>query len=92
MLNLIFLEYISDAFYELYRKLKEDKRGCVGEDLGDRGKYNAGNVFFVPLSSRWQLLFKTKQPATGHTVDKALEAIEKENPPPKVQSFVMPAD
>ncbi len=45
-LGLIFLKYISDAFEELYVKLKaEEAKGADPEDIDE---YKAENVFFVP--------------------------------------------
>jgi len=82
-LGLIFLKYISDAFEELYRKLKsgEGEGDLAGADPEDKDEYKAENVFFVPPSARWSFL-KThaKQPTIGKTVDAAMDAIERENP------------
>lgn len=79
VLGLIFLKYISDAFEELYAKLKEEE--AQGADPEDKDEYKAENVFFVPQAARWQLLLsKAKQPDIGKYVDDAMDAIEKENP------------
>lgn len=79
VLGLIFLKYISDAFEELYSKLKAEEE--LGADPEDREEYNAENVFFVPQDARWiHLLSKAKQPEIGKIVDSAMDAIEKENP------------
>lgn len=79
VLGLIFLKYISDAFEELYAKLKAEEE--LGADPEDREEYNAENVFFVPQDARWiHLLSKAKQPEIGKIVDSAMDAIEKENP------------
>ena len=51
VLGLIFLKYISDAFEELYSKLKEEE--VNGADPEDKDEYKAENVFFVPPSARW---------------------------------------
>jgi type I restriction enzyme M protein len=78
VLGLIFLKYISDAFEELYAKLKADKKN--GADPEDKDEYKAENVFFVPQDSRWNYLqSKAKQPEIGKFVDDAMDAIEKEN-------------
>ncbi len=78
VLGLIFLKYISDAFEELYAKLKEEE--AQGADPEDKDEYKAENVFFVPQAARWQLLLsKAKQPDIGKYVDDAMDAIEKEN-------------
>lgn len=77
-LGLIFLKYISDAFEELYVKLKaEEANGADPEDIDE---YKAENVFFVPKEARWShLISQAKQPTIGKTVDTAMDAIEKEN-------------
>ena len=78
VLGLIFLKYISDAFEELYAKLKaEEDNGADPEDIDE---YKAENVFFVPQDARWNYLqSKAKQPEIGKFVDEAMDAIEKEN-------------
>ena len=77
-LGLIFLKYISDAFEELYTKLKvEEANGADPEDIDE---YKAENVFFVPKEARWEhLKSQAKQPTIGKTVDEAMDFIEKEN-------------
>ena len=81
VLGLIFLKYISDAFEELYEKLKAGDGEYAGADPEDKDEYKAENVFFVPSDARWSfLLSKAKQPTIGKTVDEAMDAIEKENP------------
>ncbi|MBK8850495.1 MAG: SAM-dependent DNA methyltransferase [Saprospiraceae bacterium] len=78
VLGLIFLKYISDAFEELYAKLKADEEN--GADPEDKDEYKAENVFFVPPSARWKFLQShAKQPTIGVTVDAAMDAIEVEN-------------
>ena len=81
VLGLIFLKYISDAFEELFSKLKKGEGEYDGADPEDKDEYKAENVFFVPPSARWSFL-KThaKQPTIGKTVDEAMDAIEKDNP------------
>lgn len=86
VLGLIFLKYISDAFEEKHRKLKEDKLA----DPEDRDEYTADNIFWVPKAARWQYLqANAKQPAIGKLVDDAMVVIEKENP---VLKGVLPKD
>ncbi len=81
VLGLIFLKYISDAFEELFEKLKAGEGEYAGADPEDKDEYKAENVFFVPTDARWNfLLSKAKQPTIGKTVDEAMDAIEKENP------------
>lgn len=77
-LGLIFLKYISDAFEELYARLKAEE--AQGADPEDKDEYKAENVFFVPQEARWNMLVsKAKQPDIGKFVDDAMDAIEKEN-------------
>lgn len=79
VLGLIFLKYISDAFEELYAKLKAEED--QGADPEDKDEYKAENVFFVPPVARWSLLVSyAKQPSIGITIDAAMDAIEAENP------------
>lgn len=79
VLGLIFLKYISDAFEELYAKLKTEEN--LGADPEDKDEYKAENVFFVPVDARWGLIqAKAKLPDIGKAVDDAMDAIEKENP------------
>lgn len=44
VLGLLFLKYVSDAFEEKYKELKEDEWA----DEEDRDEYIAENIFFVP--------------------------------------------
>jgi type I restriction enzyme M protein len=81
VLGLIFLKYISDAFEELYDKLNSKEGEYKFAYPEDKEEYKAENVFFVPSEARWNyILSKAKQPTIGKTVDKAMDAIEKENP------------
>ena len=81
VLGLIFLKYISDAFENLYEKLKKGEGDYAGADPEDRDEYRAENVFFVPPEARWSFLqAEAKQPTIGTTMDAAMDAIEKENP------------
>ena len=56
VLGLIFLKYISDAFEELYKKLKKGEGEYTGADPEDKDEYKAETVFFVPTSARWNFL------------------------------------
>jgi len=81
VLGLIFLKYISDAFEELYAKLKVGEGDYAGADPEDRDEYRAENVFFVPQSARWAYLqSRAKQPEIGKDVDEAMDTIERDNP------------
>ena len=66
VLGLIFLKYISDAFEELYQKLKEGKGDYEGADPEDKNEYTAEKVFYVPPSARWHWLQgRAKLPTIG---------------------------
>ncbi len=78
VLGLIFLKYISDPF--------EERRAAVlakwGEEAAeDRDEYTAENIFWVPPEARWaRLKSEARQPTIGQTVDRAMAAIERDNP------------
>lgn len=81
VLGLIFLKYISDAFEDLYAKLKSGEGEYAGADPEDKDEYKAENVFFVPEIARWSYLqSQAKLPEIGKVVDNAMDAIEKDNP------------
>ncbi len=77
VLELIFLKYISDAFTEVYNKVKQDELA----DPEDRDEYIARRVFWVPQEARWEYLqANAKQPEIGELIDKAMDLIERDNP------------
>lgn len=77
VLGLIFLKYVSDAFEELYETLQKEPNA----DPEDKEEYTAQRVFWVPLAARWQTLQdEAKQPDIGQLVDRAMDAIERDNP------------
>jgi len=77
VLGLIFLKYISDSFQELYSALQN----TPGADPEDRDEYAAENVFWVPQDARWTMLqHNAKSPEIGILIDKAMAAIERDNP------------
>jgi type I restriction enzyme M protein len=77
VLGLIFLKYISDAFEELHAQLAGDPES----DPEDRDEYKARNIFWVPQAARWsQIAAKAKSPQIGEIIDKAMIAIEHDNP------------
>ncbi len=81
VLGLIFLKYISDAFEDLFTKLKSGTGEYEGADPEDRDEYKAENVFFVPPSARWSYLqSRAKLPEIGKDIDSAMDAIERDNP------------
>lgn len=77
VLGLIFLKYVSDSFNEKYESLiKSD----YPEDAEDRDMYTAENIFWLPKEARWDVIASdAKTPEIGETIDKAMEAIEREN-------------
>ena len=78
VLGLLFLKYISDAFEEKHRELIAER--ASGADPEDKDEYLAFNIFWVPQEARWTyLIANAKQPTIGQIVDKAMEAIEREN-------------
>jgi type I restriction enzyme M protein len=96
VLGLIFVKYVSDAFDERRRQLAilladpaselyfSDDHAEQAAALEDRDYYSSASVFWVPESARWEALRnQAKQPDIGDIVDKALVAIEGENPPLK---------
>lgn len=81
VLGLIFLKYISDAFEELYNKLKQGEGEYEGADPEDKNEYIAEKVFFVPATARWShIQGRAALPSIGKDVDDAMDAIEKDNP------------
>ena len=62
-----------------------------GEDAAeDRDEYIAENIFWVPKEARWaRLKAEARQPTIGQTVDRAMTAIERDNP---VLKEVLPKD
>ncbi|GAB6888697.1 class I SAM-dependent DNA methyltransferase [Desulfothermus okinawensis JCM 13304] len=81
VLGIIFLRYISEAFEDLYEKLKKGKGEYAGADPEDVDEYKAENVFFIPPEARWDYLkAHAKDPEIGKIIDNAMELIEKINP------------
>jgi len=77
VLGLIFLKYISDAFEEHREAVLTEP----GADAEDRDEYIAENIFWVPPEARWaRLKAEARQPTVGQTVDRAMAAIERDNP------------
>ena len=76
VLGLIFLKYVSDSFTEKYEQLRAEGYG----DEEDRDEYMAENIFWVPKDARWEVLkAHATNPDIGEVIDKAMDAIEKEN-------------
>lgn len=91
VLGLVFLKYVSDEFEHRRAELEEltrteDSDYYAGDDatreatLEDRDEYLAENVFWIPPEARFaELLKQASQPDIGPRLDRALEAIEREN-------------
>ena len=76
VLGLIFLKYVSDAFSVRYQAAVDENY-----DPEDRDWYLAENIFWIPEKARWEYLTaRAKQPEIGVLVNKAMEAIERDNP------------
>ncbi|MDL1917680.1 SAM-dependent DNA methyltransferase, partial [Anaerolineae bacterium CFX4] len=81
VLGLIFLKYISDSFQEVYDELAQEPDADEYNIPEDRDEYAARSVFWVPAEARWKTLQNAaKSPDIGVIIDKALAAIERENP------------
>ena len=78
VLGLIFLKYISDAFEEHHAAVLAE----WGEEAAEDGdEYIAENIFWVPPEARWpHLKARARQATIGQTVDRAMAAIERDNP------------
>lgn len=92
VLGLLFLKYISDAFYKRREELDALTRDPKNEDfyvkddkaraqiLETKDFYKSAGVFYVPEKSRWEYLqTKTIQSDIGQVLDKAMEHIENDN-------------
>lgn len=93
VLGLIFLKYVSDAFYQQREKLKKwmndssNKKYYIPDGkarekmLEDKEMYKREVVFFIPEVARWEFLrSKAALPDIAKYIEEAMEAIEKENP------------
>lgn len=92
VLGLLFLKYISDAFYKRREELEAFTRDKKNEDfyvaddnarsqiLETKDFYKSAGVFYVPEKSRWEYLqTKTMQSDIGQVLDKAMDHIEADN-------------
>ena len=92
VLGLIFLKYISDAYYSTKKKLANivsdvKSNSYVGNEearksvIEDPNRYRGEGVFFIPEKARWEYLrSKAGHPDIDKFIDEAMEEIEKENP------------
>jgi type I restriction enzyme M protein len=80
VLGLIFLKYISDRFYEHYRKLASQPDA----DLENCREYTASGIFWVPEEARWlNIEVNGHRSDLAALIDSAMVAIEEANPPLK---------
>jgi len=89
VLGLIFLKYVSDAFYQRREELTKNLSGVsfIRDEgtrnyyLNQKDPYKAEGIFYIPEKARWEFLqSKASQPDIGKYIDEAMEEIEKENP------------
>ena len=92
VLGLLFLKYISDAFYKRRKELDILTRDPKNKDfyvasekarnqiLETKDFYKSEGVFYVPVQSRWEhLQIKLMVPEFGSILDRAMDLIEKDN-------------
>lgn len=93
VLGLLFLKYVSDAFYQRRVQLEKrvsdssDKKYYIANEkdrkfiIDDKDQYKSKGVFFIPVKARWEYLReRASLPEIGKYIDEAMEAIENENP------------
>lgn len=79
VLGLVFLKYVSDAFEAHHARLEAERD--QGADPEDPDEYRADGIFWVPPEARWSELEKNaRQPTIGELVDRAMAAVERDNP------------
>lgn len=92
VLGLLFLKYVSDAFYmrraELEKRLADpqDKEQYIADEksraviLENRDSYRSTGVFYIPEKARWKHLRERSAHADiGKYIDEAMAAVEDEN-------------
>ncbi|RMF97968.1 MAG: SAM-dependent DNA methyltransferase [Candidatus Schekmanbacteria bacterium] len=93
VLGLLFLKYISDAYYQRRHELEKWTSDPKNKDyyiedpkeriyiVNDKDQYKSASVFYVPEKARWEYLQNhITNPNIGKYIDEAMEAIENENP------------
>jgi type I restriction enzyme M protein len=93
VLGLIFLKYVSDAFYQRREFLMDRTSDPASKEfyvpresarkfiIEDRDQYKGVGIFFIPENSRWEFLRnRAMHSDIGKYIDEAMEAIENENP------------
>lgn len=77
VLGIIFLKFLSDSFEKKYQELKDEGEGFEE----DQDEYTSEGIFFVPAEARWEAIAAAAHtPDIGVIIDKALGAIETNNP------------
>lgn len=92
VLGLLFLKYVSDAFYmrraDLEKRLADakDKDFYIADKKGrtiileNRDSYRSAGVFYIPEKARWEHLREHAAHADiGRYIDEAMVAVEEEN-------------
>ncbi len=92
VLGLIFLKYVSDAFYQRRRWLEEQTADAKNKEyflpnqedrsaiIDSKDEYKSKGIYFIPEKARWEFLRgKAMHPDIGKSIDEAMEAIENEN-------------
>lgn len=92
VLGLLFLKYVSDAFYQRREQLKKwtsdskNKKYYIKDEknrkaiIDNKDYYKSENIFYIPKNARWNYLRNhASHPDIGKKIDDALDAIEKEN-------------
>ena len=86
VLGLIFLRYVSYAFEEKRKQIKETESQQYSEKFiekisEDKDFYLADGTLYVPPLARWDYIkMNANQPNIGEILDKAIEELEKEYP------------
>ena len=93
VLGLIFLKYVSDSFYQQRTKLQKwlsdssNKKYYIRDEkarekmLDDKEMYKRESIFYIPDVARWEFLRnKASLPNIAEYIEKAMEAIERDNP------------
>ena len=93
VLGLIFLKYVSDSFYQQRTKLQQwlndpsNKKYYIRDEksrekmLEDKEMYKRESIFYIPEVARWEFLRNKASLANiAEYIEKAMEAIERDNP------------
>ncbi len=96
VLGLVFLKYVSDQFDKRSDEIREEyfdtesewyepdpkrREEIIAADLKDRDSYLERNILFVPSEAHWKFLHsRAMQSSIGLDIDRAMDALEKENP------------